>query len=552
MKPSNSITALRAALAGGLLSLAIGSCGRVADEEPLQIDSNTNWLLRCDSDSQCSGSLRCYCGQCTQPCASTDECGLLDGAECAPTGSALCGDQPAQGGLCVLGCSGDAECGADFSCTDGQCVPKPCDAPFQSWDEVLEKVASDLKSLDEADRAFSRYVSLANHAPRATCDGSLSRERQALSKTLNSLSIGTTIERPVVIDTAETLYRLDLRSYRWDRELELRDTTFRDAWELLADNNPFAVQFVGSQADAATASSLSPTPVMFADSFIAAATRPDVYAAIVGVANDYRVLIAQLDIGRYTGAPRVRAGFTARNEFIASHWQTNSYSGYLWEIAAVGAPAGALFEDPMRTPAGERAVIYTLPNGLQAFAFMSADNRRLDDSEIFLDLNVDNFRATAPLSLLREHSPRVTVRDEVLDYVRADPALFEADARAAISAEYIEKDELDALLDSEAETFAVPALTRAGVSIEAPEPISATVDAYNRDVTLDDVAGELMVSPEELLNNLNLLDPAFAVLDGAAMDRDDFAALFHQAICTLTVINENLPAPEVCEALQGF
>jgi hypothetical protein len=552
MKPSNAITVVRAALAGGLLSLAIGSCGRVADEEPLQIDSNTNWLLRCDSDAQCSGSLRCYCGQCTQPCASTNECGLLEGAECAPTGSALCGDQPAVGGLCVLGCRQDAECGPDFSCTEGQCVPKPCSAPFETWDDVLENVVTDLQGLDEADREFARYISLANHAPYATCDGSLSRERQALNKTLNSLSSAPTIARTVAVGTTETLYRVDLRNYRWDRVTRYAGLGYSDAWEAVANNNPFAVRFVGSQADAATLLSVSSRPVMFADSFIAAATRPDVYPTILGVPNDYRVLVAQLDVGRYTDAPRIRAGFTARDEFIATHWQTNSYAGYLWEITAVGAPPGALFDNPMRTPAGERAVIYTLPNGLQGFAFMGADSRRLDDSAIFLDVNASNFRATAPVSLLREHSPRVTLSDEVLDYVLANPGLYEPDEREGIAQQYVEQAQLQALLDSEAETFVVPALERAGVTPSAAEPISATVDAYNRDVTIDDVAGELMVPLEDLINNLNLLDPAFGVLDGGAMDRDDFATLFHQALCTLAILNENQPAPEICEASQGF
>jgi hypothetical protein len=551
MKPSNAITVLRAGLAVGLFSLAIGSCGRVADEEPLQIDSNTNWLLRCDLDAQCSGSLRCYCGQCTQPCASTDECGLLEGAECAPTGTAVCSDQPAVGGLCVLSCREDAECGPDFSCTGSQCVPKPCSAPFQSWDDVLQEVAADLQSLDGTDRAFARYISLANHAPHATCDGSLARERQALSKTLNSLSTAPMITMPLAIDSAETLYRIDLRAYRWDREGRYAGLDYPDAWEAIAANNPFAVRFVGSQADEASSLSRSNYPVMFADSFIATATRPEVYATILGVPNDYRVLVAQLDLDRYAGASMIRAGFTARDEFIASHWQTQSYSGYLWEIGAVGAPPGALFADPTRAPAGERAIIYTLPNGLQAFAFMGADNRRLDDSDVFLDVNLSNFRASAPLSLLREHSPRVNVRDEVRSFVSANPALYEADTRDWILEQYIDPAELEALLDSEAQTLVVPALIRAGVT-SSSEPISATVDAYDDDVTLVDLAGELMVPPDELIDNLNLLDPAFAVLEGGAMVRDDFAALFHQALCTLAVVNENMPDPELCDASQGL
>lgn len=213
----------------------------------------------------------------------------------------------------------------------------------------------------------------------------------------------------------------------------------------------------------------------------------------------------------------------------------------------MGAPPGALFDDPLRTPAGERAVVYTLPNGLQAFAYMSADNRRLDDSDVFLDLNADNFRATAPLSLLREHSPRVSLRDEVVDYVHANPDLFQPDVRTQIFQQYVDGAELEALLDSEAEQFAEAALASAQIPIAIAEPISATADAYHRDVTLNDVAGELMVTPDELTENLKLLDPAFSVLDGGAMDRDDFAMLFHQALCIFAAVNSNQPDPELCD-----
>jgi hypothetical protein len=48
-------------LSGLLLSLSAGSCGKVNESRPL-FDSNTNWLVPCVADDQCSGSLRCYCG----------------------------------------------------------------------------------------------------------------------------------------------------------------------------------------------------------------------------------------------------------------------------------------------------------------------------------------------------------------------------------------------------------------------------------------------------------------------------------------------------------
>ena len=548
MKTPSVISVLRAALAGGLFSLAIGSCGRAADEEKLEIDSNTNWLMRCESDTQCSGSLRCYCGQCTQPCASSDECGLLDGAECASTAGSVCSDIAPVGGLCVLGCDRDDECGADFSCTEGRCVPRPCSPQFMGYDDLLATIATDLETLDANDRPFARYVSVANHSVNRACDGTLPREQQALAKLLNSLSISTTLSRPQQVDAAGTLHRISLLDYAWDRQISVGDAVFTDVWEALVASNPFAVPFVGADADDAVSASSTRVPVMFADSLIATGTRPELYAAILGIPADDDSLFTDLGIDP-SEPPRAksRAGFIDRFEFIATRWEQTTRLGYLWEIADIGDPGARLFDDPLRLPAGERAVIFTLPNGLQAFAYVSGDGRWLPESTTFRDLATRGFRATAPLTLLREHSPRVNVRDDVSAYVLGNPDGYSAEERAVILDRYLTATELGTRLAQDADTFVLNALNGAGVTIRSPEPISATVDAYDADVAISEAAGAFLVSQEELLDNLNVLDPAFSVLDGGSLDRADFALLFRQASCVLTVVNENIAAPEVCE-----
>jgi hypothetical protein len=65
-------------------------------------------------------------------------------------------------------------------------------------------------------------------------------------------------------------------------------------------------------------------------------------------------------------------------------------------------------------------------------------------------------------------------------------------------------------------------------------------------MTLVDVAGELMVTPDDLRDSLDLLDPIFSVLDTGTIGRRDFEMLFHQALCTLAIVNANQPAPELC------
>ncbi|HTV20193.1 MAG TPA: hypothetical protein VMG12_16025 [Polyangiaceae bacterium] len=541
MKTSNA-KVLRGLIAAGSLLWAIGSCGRAADEEELQIDSNTNWLMRCTSDDQCSGSLRCYCGQCSQPCADNDECSLLAGAECASTGGAVCGEQPALGGLCVLGCRLDVDCGPDFGCIDNQCVAKPCTSRLQSWDELLTMIAQDINRLDAADAPLMRYLSIGNHALNAACGESPTRERHAMNRLLNSLSSETTVEQATQVDDDGTLYRINLRDYGWNRPITVGGRDFIDAWEALVANNPLALQFVGDEANDIAARMGASVPVMFVDSLIAVGTRPDVYAAVLGVPNDYSVLLAELGIDRTQPTSPFRAGFISRTEIVASHWDTRVRTGYVWEIADVGRDDGALFADPLLDPAGERAVIYTLPNGFQAFAYMANDGGWLDDSSTFIDASANNFRATAPLSMLREHSPMVNVREEVLSSVRANPDRYTPEVLGEIYREYIEPGALAELLQRESDTFVTNAIVASGGSATEPEPITATFDAYDRDVTLEVAAGDLMVSPQELRDNLYLLDPAIQVLDAGRLDRGDFEFFYRDSMCTLAVINDNAPA----------
>jgi hypothetical protein len=534
---------LRSALAGGVLALALGSCGKVGEEGKLQIDSNTNWLMRCGSDNECSGSLRCYCGQCSQPCSESNECGLLAGAECAASGGAVCTNEPSVGGLCVLGCSEDADCGPDFTCTERQCVPKPCTGGYQSWDEVLAMVAADTNTLDTDDATFTRYVSLANRWSYGACGRTLTAERQGLSKLLNSLSRSTVITTPTPVDADETLYRINLRDYEWDQTILIANTFYRDAWEAIATNNPFAVPFAGEDADDAVASTDTSIPLMFANSFIATATRPDIYYAILGTEDTYDAQVA--DLGVDPTLPGVRAGFDG---IIAVRRPLGNYAGYLWDLGSVDGGQASVLRDPLQAPDGEHQLLFSLPNGLQAFAYTGASGQRLNDSDTLLDTNQNNFRATVPLTPFRQHSPRPSINDAVRDNLdRSDPGLYPLTIENAIVAAYPGREAITTQIDLDYETYTRPALEAALVNPLLPEPIAVAFAEYDRDMVIEDVAGELMITKEQLERNMALLDPAFSVLEeNGFMDRDDFALLFREALCTMSVVNENVPDPILC------
>jgi hypothetical protein len=535
-----------AALGATLLALALNACGRASSEEELQIDSNTNWLMRCDSDAQCSGSLRCYCGQCSQPCSQTDQCGLLIGAECSSALSACSG--ASAGGLCVLGCQSDAECGNDFSCSSGQCVPRPCEVPSMTSDDLYAMIAYDLLQLDSDDAPFTRYLGIANHSGLSSCGATLTAERQGASKLVNSLSTLPTLTAPAEVDVAQSLYRIDLRDYGWDHALTINGATYADVWEAIAANNPFAVPFAGDDADDASADTGTTTPVMFVNSFVATTTRPDIYYAILGIPETREELGAELGVA---ASPDLLAGALQGEEnggtsIVSSHWQTQTRTGYLWEIAD-NAPLGtSLLQNPLRPPAGDRELIFSLPNGLQAFATMAARGTRSESSDNFLDTEENDFRARAPRSLLRVHSPRVVVEDDVRAAIQANPGAFAPDVEAEILRLYAGPEAIDAVVEDEFQSLTRPALETLHVDVRLPEPITLTFAGYDRDVDLETAAGEFMMSPDDLRESLDLLAPELGVLNGGRIDRDDFAVLFVESLCILSVVNENMPLPGYC------
>jgi hypothetical protein len=146
------------------------------------------------------------------------------------------------------------------------------DCGFLSSDDLWRAVAADLSSLDADDRSSQRYLSLADLSNTGTCGAELGEARAALVKLVNSLSIDTVPTPLVAIDADETLYRLDLRDYAWDRPVEVSGTGFVDAWEAIVAASPHAVPFVGADADVAKADTGPAVPVLPGSAFVAAAS----------------------------------------------------------------------------------------------------------------------------------------------------------------------------------------------------------------------------------------------------------------------------------------
>lgn len=131
----------------GLVALVV-SCS--ADDKH-GTDSNSNWLMSCDTDAACGDGLQCICGICTVHCTSDDECergGSESSAICsAPAASECAGDAP----ICIA-CSGDdcetASAGDDSGAPAASSDAGDVDEAATSTDEI--EGASDDPTRDDS------------------------------------------------------------------------------------------------------------------------------------------------------------------------------------------------------------------------------------------------------------------------------------------------------------------------------------------------------------------------------------------------------------------
>jgi hypothetical protein len=431
-------------------------------------------------------------------------------------------------------------------------VATPCNGLIFA-DDLYALVANDLAQLDADDAVFTRYLSLADQANADGCGPVLDGARAALDKLVNSVSLDASQTNLVPVDADLTLYRLDLRDYAWDRPIELDGTTFADAWEAIIASSVYAVPYLGDDADDAVADSGTSVPVLFGDAFVAAVAKAPLYYALLDIPEDIDAFLLH-ELGIDVDAARadrdvVRAGLDGTGvgsaEFLVERFEIEVRAGSVWQIFSGEGGADAMLADPLGTPdSDERELVFTLPNGLLGHVLADGDGQRLDDSALTLDTNQNDFRALVAASYFRLRSQGVTARDSLRRFVLDDPDAFSPEELEQILAVYPSADDLEAIVLDDRAAFAL-ALDGIGIDISAPEPISLAFAEFDRDVDLDTAAGALLVTSQDLEDNLNLLDPALGVLSQGLVDRDDFNFFYRDSLCILGVVNENAPA--ICQ-----
>ncbi len=446
-------------------------------------------------------------------------------------------------------------------------VPPTCDNPAIDFDRLFTAVGTDLAGRDAVQQTFSRYISLTNRFTAGNCPDVLERDRRALFKMMNMLSRSVSIARPQSINAEQTLFRIDLRDYDWDRAIDVDGVSFADVWEAVALNNPYAVPFVGDDADDAVADTGTAFPIMFADQMLDVAAFDNLYYAIIDldvnqtlpdfILNELEIdLVANLDAETSVRAGTRASSLTREGRLFQRDASGVAAGQFLWQaVDLTDTEAAGIFNDPLGFPSGETFAIFTLPNAMLGFAIADVNGVIRTDSDVILDFNMGNFRAQAAVSCSGCHANGIfPVVDEVREFALANAVALGLNSGEVdqLQAVYPLGAEFTRIAEADSASFQ-QALLEAGAPMLvnepiANEPISSLFARFDEDMRLADAAGDFGITPEDLRDNLQGLNQVARVLADGSLDRDDFTSVFVDSLCRLSLALENQPDPAACVA----
>jgi len=371
--------------------------------------------------------------------------------------------------------------------------------------QMVEAIRADLDTANPRNRPFLRYFTLTHLAAAGLSADEIASFRHGLVKLVNSLSWGKNIVVPQAVDPAGTILRIDLRDYQWNER----------TWDKIVARNPYGIRYDHAAADACRAVSGCDLPYVRGDWFVAAASRPPLYHDILELPVSERELekLLRVDVNENVRQERVaRAGFNSsgvsrNNRLIERHesgstvyWKSYDFAGNTGRQNLFAHPLGP-GDDPASFAHDGGEIIFTLPNGLQAFFLADAQGRRIDKgpTAIVSDPRRPDRAVENGLSCMSCHQRGIIVKaDQVRGHVERNAAAFTAGQVESILALYPAGDKMEALMRADAKRFQ-DAVAKIGAPVTTTEPIAALAERFEAELDLPLAAAEAGLTPAELL-----------------------------------------------------
>jgi hypothetical protein len=260
-------------------------------------------------------------------------------------------------------------------------LPRPFRQPRTTGDIL------DLLVRDRAVASDTRYVSFAHFVDEGRSADELRIAGADFAVILNSLSRSRSLVVPVAVDPERSIWRFRLADLGWSQQ----------DWDRLTSFYPFCLRSEADQHLALYDRLGTEAPVVRGDWFLATAPRPPLYFDLLHVGDNLDEfartslgvdLDQDLATGRVQTIPIRAPGVTLQDRVLERHALNDG--GYLWIDA-----------DEERN----RQVLWSLPNGLQAYLLAEPTGARIDAGPpgVVAVAGVENGTERAAISCHRCH-----------------------------------------------------------------------------------------------------------------------------------------------------
>ncbi|MCA9032374.1 MAG: hypothetical protein KDA66_16265, partial [Planctomycetaceae bacterium] len=257
----------------------------------------------------------------------------------------------------------------------------------------------DAKADDRRDIRFLTFTHWHNNPSISELD--LRLARAALAKAINSLTHNREIILPTPLDgTNDAVFVINLRELGWDRN---------QLWEAILGQYPYALKydFVKDEELKQTWKDVvqfsgADMPLLRADWFVVTATQPPLYHRFLDIPDTLAELEQQLRLdiqqnfldGEVQRSGFAKSGVSKQNRLLERH--TSPATPYFW-ISYDFLPQrakGDLSRFPLGPPFADNPflnqsfehdggeIIWSLPNGMQAYMLVNAKGNRIDEGPI--------------------------------------------------------------------------------------------------------------------------------------------------------------------------
>ncbi len=253
---------------------------------------------------------------------------------------------------------------------------------------VLSQILEHIKDTPREDRPYLRFFSSNHLLISGTTAAELDVSRQALAKAMNHLSWEPAVVKPTPVDEVGSIFAVDIRKLGWhktplrvvenDRETVASQT---DLYDLVLLEYPYGMAFESSDTFdelwedyLRPAELIRPIPFVRIDWFVSVATQFPLYEDMLQIPFNLHDLETELGVDAALNLEKLiakRAGMTVsgvsrNNRVVERH--PSRYGAY-WKSYDFETSKGQqnMFLDPIDFHYAGGEMIWTLPNGLQAY-----------------------------------------------------------------------------------------------------------------------------------------------------------------------------------------